>query len=123
MLADLADNLRYLFLSYERIFILSNIVLIWLAVAIENCDSAPTLPLALLTLNWKLAMRITLCIEGWYCDINGINVWNFMYNWSDVVDHDLSIFISLKKQKLSSIFVIVCVYSSYWDLLIDLVIL
>ena len=123
MLADLADNLRYLFLSYECIFILSNIVLIWLAVAIKNCNSAPTLPLALLTLNWKLAMRVTLCIKGWYCDINGINVRNFMYNWSDVVDHDLSIFISLKKQKLSSIFVIVCVYSRYWDLLIDLVIL
>ena len=68
-------------------------------------------------------MRVTLCIKGWYCDVNGINVRNFMYNWSDVVDHDLSIFISLKKQKLSSIFVIVCVYSSYWDLLIDLVIL
>ena len=123
MLADLADNLWYLFFSYECICILGNIVLIWLAVTIQNCDSALTLPLALLTFNWELAMRITLCIKGWYCDVNGLNVWYFMNNWGDVVDYDLSIFISLKKQKLSCLFVIVCVYGRYWDLLINLVIL
>ena len=67
-------------------------------------------------------MRITLCIKGWFCDINGINVWYLMNNWGYVVDYDFSIFISLKKQKLSGFFVIVCVDSCYRDFLINLVV-
>ena len=45
-----------------------------------------------------------------------------MNNWGYVVDYDFSIFISLKKQKLSGFFVIVCVDSCYRDFLINLVV-
>ena len=123
MFPNLLDNLWYLLLVYERIFITSNIIVIWLAVSIQNSDGALTLPLAFFTLNRELSMRITLCIEGCFCDIDSLNVWYLVNNWSDVVDYNLSIFISLKKQKLSSLFVIVCVHGSYRNLLINLVVL
>ena len=82
---------------YYCIYIFRNIVLIGLAIGIQNRNGALTLPLALFTLNRELAMGISLCIKGWFCDIDSMNVWNFMYEQGYVVDYDLSILISLKQ--------------------------
>ena len=67
-------------------------------------------------------MWVTLCIKGWFCDIDGAKVWHFMNNWGYVVNHDLTVFIALKEEQLSSVFVIVCVNGRYWDFLINLVV-
>ena len=62
-------------------------------------------------------MRISLHVVD--CDVDRSKVRNLLDNWSNVIDTNLAIFITLEEQKLACLWVIVRVNGCNWHLFLD----
>jgi len=91
MLVALLEDLADLTLRNEHIFVIWQHRLVNIAVTVVS--GAPTSLLALFSLDWELAVRISLQVVG---DVDWDHLGHLLDNGRDIVHTNLAIFVALQ---------------------------
>ena len=116
MLATLSEDLTNLALRHEQVLVLRDLTLINITIAVVSCASS--FCFAFFALNRELAPWVTFQIIG--NNINFIQSTRHLINdRRNVIDTDLTVFVTLEQQKPFSLFIVVRIDSGDWHFLLD----
>ena len=108
MLLCLFNQLDDFIFRHQKREILRNLALVNITIAVKSSASVP--PFTLLSFNRELTMWISLgIVDG---DIDRDHLLDLLNDRSNVIDYDISIFITLKQEKLASILIVMSVNRS-----------
>lgn len=118
MLSTLLKNSRNFSIRHNHSLIVRELTLVDFTVAVHSCCSgASSFFLSLLAFDSELTMWVALRIL--LSDVSGDQPRHPTNDYSDIINNDLAVLITLQKEQLSGFLIIVSVDCRYWHLLFD----